>query len=187
MPPTFILDEAEHVVPALSAALGLDSIIPLGHSVGGAMAIATAARWPERCGGVVTVSAHGFMEDRIGAGILAARAEFDRPGQFDRLARYHGDKARWVLDTWVDTWTSPDVADWSLDGVLRSLRCPALVLHGDRDEYGSLEQPSRIAGLAGGGATKVILEGCGHFPHRKQPERLVEEVARFLAWLAVVQ
>jgi pimeloyl-ACP methyl ester carboxylesterase len=61
LPLTFIHDEAATVVPRLCEALGLDSIVPFGHSVGVAMAIATAARWPEWCAAVVTESAQTFV------------------------------------------------------------------------------------------------------------------------------
>lgn len=48
LPLTFIRDEAETVAPRLCEELGLHTIVPFGHRVGGAMAVATAARWPER-------------------------------------------------------------------------------------------------------------------------------------------
>jgi len=181
LPLTFIRDEAATVVPGLCDALGLDMIIPFGHSVGGGMAIATAAGWPERCAAVVTESAQSFVEDRTRAGLQAARVEFARPGQLERLARYHGEKARWVLDAWIETWLSPAFADWSLDEDLRNVRCPALALHGDQDEYGSPEHPGRIARLTQGPSKGVILEGLGHVPHREQPARVLAEVAKFLA------
>jgi pimeloyl-ACP methyl ester carboxylesterase len=180
LPLTFIRDEAATVVPRLCDALGLGAIIPFGHSVGGGMAIATAARWPERCAAVVTESAQSFVEDRTRAGLRAARVEFARPGQLERLGRYHGVKARWVLDAWIETWLSPDFADWRLDSDLREVRCPTLALHGDRDEYGSAEHPERIACLTQGPSTAVILAGCGHVPHREYPERILAEVTAFL-------
>lgn len=180
LPLTFIRDEGATGVPRLLEALGVDEIIAFGHSVGGGMAIATAARWPERCAAVVTESAQTYVEDRTRAGLLAARVEFARPGQLERLARYHGAKARWVLDAWIETWLSSAFADWSLDEDLRAVRCPALALHGDRDEYGSVEHPERIARLTQGPARAVILEGCGHVPHREQPARVLGEVKRFL-------
>ena len=181
LPLTFIRDEAEAVVPRLCDALGIDTFVPFGHSVGGGMAIATAARWPDRCVALVTESAQSFVEDRTRAGLEAARAEFGRPGQLERLARYHGAKARWVLDAWIETWLSPEFADWHLDDDLRRVRCPALALHGDQDEYGSPEHPGRIARLTQGPSTAVILDGCGHVPHREQPARVLAEVAAFLA------
>jgi len=181
LPLTFIRDEAATVVPRLREALGLDTLIPFGHSVGGGMAIVTAARWPQHCAAVVTESAQTFVEERTIAGLRAARVEFERPGQLERLARYHGAKARWVLDAWIETWLAPAFAGWCLDDDLRGVHCPTLAVHGDTDEYGSVQHPERIARLTQGPSRAVILEGCGHVPHREQPTRVLSEVTRFLA------
>ena len=178
---TFIRDEAATDVPRLSETLGLDTIVAFGHSVGGGMAVATAARWPECCAALITEAAQSFIEERTLAGLRAARVEFERPGQLERLERYHGAKARWVLDAWLETWLDPAFAGWRLDDDLQRVRCPTLALHGDQDEYGSVEHPARIAGLTQGPARAVILDGCGHVPHREQSMRVLSEVARFLA------
>ncbi len=180
LPLNFIRDEAVTVVPMLLAALGFDRIVPFGHSVGGAMAIVTAAHWSGRCTAVVAEASQSFVEDRTLSGIRTAQADFERPGQFERLVRYHGVKARWVLNSWIGTWFAPAFAGWCLDDDLRCVHCPVLALHGDRDEFGSLQHPARIARLADGEVRAVILDGCGHVPHREQPARVVEEVTRFL-------
>ncbi len=98
-----------------------------------------------------------------------------------RLARYHGDKARWVLGAWIDTWLAPGFAAWTLDADLARVDCPLLALHGDRDEYGSRCHPERIDARAAGPPEAVILEDCGHVPQREQPEAVLRAVARFLA------
>jgi pimeloyl-ACP methyl ester carboxylesterase len=181
LPPTFIRDEAVEVVPRLCEALELKQIVPFGHSVGGAMAIATAAHLSEVCTAVVTESAQSFVENRTLARIRDAQSDFQRPEQFERLSRYHGAKSRWVLDSWIETWLSPTFTAWRLDEYLRGVHCPALALHGDRDEYGSIEHAERITRLTQGTSRAVILDGCGHVPHREQMPRVLSEVARFLA------
>lgn len=181
LPLTFIDDEAVAAVPRLCDALELERIIPLGHSTGGSMAIATAARLSERCAAVLTESAMSFVEDRTHTGVRAAKAYFQQPEQLARLARYHGEKARWVLDAWIETWLSPAFVDWCLDDDLRRVHCPTLVLHGDRDEYASVQQPQRITRLTQGLSRAVILGHCGHVPHREQPTRVLSEITRFLA------
>ena len=177
--PDFIRAEAD-TVRHLAARLGLGRLILLGHSVGGGMAVCTAARWPDLCAALVTVSAQALIEPHTLAGIRAAREAFARPGQIERLARYHGDKARWVLDAWTETWLAPSRAGWTLDDDLRGVACPLLALHGDRDEFGSRRQPERIAALAAGPSDVVILEECGHVPHRERPDAVLAAVGRLL-------
>lgn len=98
----------------------------------------------------------------------------------ERLQRYHGDKAAWVLRAWVDTWLGADFADWSLDAVLPEVVCPMLSLHGEQDEFGSRAHPERFVAMAGGPAVMRMLPGCGHVPHREQGTVVLGEVLRFL-------
>ena len=179
LPPDFIRAEAE-TVRLVAERLGLGRPVLFGHSVGGGMAVGTAARWPALCAAVVTESAQALVEAHTLAGIREAREAFARPGQVERLTRYHGDKARWVLDAWIVTWLDPARAGWTLDDDLRRVTCPLLALHGDRDEFGSRAQPERIGALAAGPSEVVILEGCGHVPHRERPDAVLAALDRFL-------
>lgn len=181
LPLTFVDDEATAVVPRLREALGLERLVALGHSVGGAMAVATAARLGDACEALVTIAAQSFVEERTLDGVRAARAAFADPERVRRLERHHGDKARWVLDAWIETWLDPAFAGWNLDAALGDVRCPTLALHGDRDEYGSVEQATRIAREVRGPARVVILEECGHVPQREQSARVLAEIGRLLA------
>jgi len=176
----FIREEARHSLPALRTQLGIERMILFGHSVGGGMAVCAAAALPDSIEAVITESAQAFVEDRTVAGIREAEKGFQEPGQIERLAKYHGDKARWVLEAWTKTWLSPRFADWSLDEELRRLRRPILALHGDRDEYGSRLHPERIGGLPPGGGKVVIFEDCGHVPHREKPELVLRAVTPFI-------
>lgn len=176
----FVSEEAATFFPALRRALGLTTFSLFGHSVGGAMALAIAASEQEGCRAVITEAAQAFVEERTLEGIRAAKAEFDRPEQFARLTRWHGEKARWVLDAWAEVWLSPQFRSWSLDGQLPSVRCPVLAIHGDLDEYGSVEFARRIAGKVAGPAELAILEGCGHVPHRERRADVLRLVAAFL-------
>jgi pimeloyl-ACP methyl ester carboxylesterase len=177
----FVRAEAHAGLGPVRAALGIGRMIVFGHSVGGGMSVGAAAAFPGTVAAVVTESAQAFVEDRTTAGIREAKAGFQAPGQMDRLAKYHGDKAQWVLDAWTKSWLSPEFASWTLDDDLRRVRCPLLALHGDRDEYGSRLHPKRIAGLAGGAF--AILEDCGHVPHREMPERVLQAVGAFVQTL----
>jgi len=181
LPLDFIADEARTFFPMLRQALGIERFIAFGHSVGGGMASACAARHGQDCVALISESAQAFVEARTLQGIAQAKAGFQQEGQLQRLARYHGDKAQWVLDAWTETWLGEAFADWTLERSAGPITCPTLVLHGDLDEYGSLAQPARLAALAGAQGRVVILGGCHHVPHREEPQRVLDEVAGFLA------
>jgi pimeloyl-ACP methyl ester carboxylesterase len=153
----FIREEAEVCFPALRRALGMPRLVLFGHSVGGAMALVIAALHGEACVAVITEAAQAFVEPRTVAGIRSAKAEFDDPAQFARLARWHGEKARWVLDAWTETWLAPEFQSWSLDAYLGEVTCPVLAIHGDSDDYGSLEFPRRIVRGVAGRAELAVL------------------------------
>lgn len=181
---SFIPDEARHGFRSLHDELGLEGFIAFGHSVGGAMALVCAATWPD-CRALITESAQTFGEDRTLEGIREARENFRDPAQVARLAKYHGDKSAWVLGAWIDNWLSPEFQAWNLDREIPQVRCPVLAIHGDTDEYGTTIHAKRIAGGVAGPSTLVILEGCGHVPHREQPEAIVDRIRDWLATLAV--
>ena len=183
--PDFMMQEARTSVPALRAQLGLERLVPFGHSVGGAMAVATGAAFPEAVAAVVTESAQAFVEDLTVSGLREAQAQFADPRQLERLARYHGEKARWVLDAWLGTWLAPSFSTWNLDSLAAQLRCPLLAMHGSRDEYGSAAQAERIVAHAGGPAVTTLFDGAGHVPHRERPEVVLKSVTRFLTALGL--
>lgn len=179
----FILEEAQTYFPAVAAKLELDAYILFGHSVGGAMALCIAAHQPERCRAVITEAAQAFVEARTLEGIQAAQQGFEDPAQFARLTRWHGTKARWVLEAWTGVWLSPAFRDWTLEPCLSRVRCPVLAIHGDADEYGSVAFPERIVAGVQGPAHLELMQGCGHVPHREQEPLVLGLVRSFLEHL----
>ena len=179
----FIASEAEGDFATVLRALGIPRFIVFGHSVGGGMAVNCAAHHGAACVALITESAQAFVEDRTVEGLEDARALFKDPGQVDRLKRYHGDKARWVLDAWIESWLAPAFATWSLRPVLPQVDCPALVIHGVDDEYGSPVHPALIAELSGGLARLELMADTRHVPHREREADVVAMVRAFLETL----
>jgi len=178
--PTFVEDEAAHGFACVLQHLGIERFVVLGHSVGGSMAVHCAARYPEACQAMITMSAVTFVEQRTLTGIRQARAGFAAPTQRERLRRYHGERSDWVLSAWIDTWLAPDFATWTLAHALPAVGCPSLAIHGDDDEFGSERHPQLIADHASGQVEQALLSGVGHVPHREQPELVLERIERFL-------
>ena len=176
----FVAEEATRYFPQLRQQLGLTRFVAMGHSVGGGMAIHCAALYADACEALVTESAQVFAEDKTLASIREARTQFRDPGQVQRLARYHGTKARWVLDAWTENWLDPGFATWSLVDVLPHIACPVLALHGERDEYGSLRHPTLIGERVAGASRVEILPDAGHVPHREQEHRVLGLLQQFV-------
>lgn len=176
----FIRTEASAVVPLIRTALGVDRFVACGHSVGGGIAVETAAHFAESCAALVTMGAQAWVDERIMAGIREAKAGLATADGLSRLQRYHGDKARWVVDAWTETWLADWFRAWTLDQALARIRCPVLAIHGADDEYGSTDHARHIAGAAG---QTTIMPGVGHLPHREAEAQAVEIIGAFLAGL----
>ncbi len=176
----FVVTEWSGGLSAALAALNVDDFILFGHSVGGDMSVIAAAML-SRCKALITESAQAFAEDITLDGVRRARTLFADPAQIRRLQKYHGEKASWVVSSWIDSWLSPAFADWTLAPWLPKVTCPVLALHGDADEYGSRKHPDMIGTLAAGPSKVHIVADCGHVPHREQQRAVLEAVGHFLA------
>lgn len=180
LPLTFVQDEATSTFKTVIDHLRVDRFVAFGHSVGGGMAIEIAGQFPRACEALITESAQAFVEERTREGIRQAQRNFALPGQLDRLRKYHGDKAEWVLNAWIDTWLSPQFANWSIEQTAGKILCPLLAVHGQNDEYGSIIHPTRIAMQSKGESTVEIVPECGHVPHREHPATVLDLVSGFL-------
>lgn len=179
--PNFVADEAETYFPAVREQLDFKRFIAFGHSVGGGMAINCAGKFSDACDALITESAQAFAEDRTLQGILEAKELFKQDDQITRLKKYHGDKARWVVDAWTETWLHPGRAAWSLEDVLPRVTCPLLAIHGIHDEYGSVRHPEMIVALSSGPSRCEIIAETYHVPHREHEQDIVELVTGFIA------
>jgi len=179
----FMHRQAHEVLPAFLAAVGVGPAAAppwlFGHSDGASIALLYAARFPDRVAGLVALAPHVFVEPVGLASIEAARQTYQTTDLRERLARYHRDvdSAFWG---WNDIWLHPPFRNWNIEDELVTLRAPVLAVQGHDDEYGTLAQVEGVA-QAVPGTRVIVLDDCGHSPHKDQPARLVEEVARFFA------
>ena len=179
-PLDFIEKEAAVVFPVLLRHLGINKFIAFGHSVGGAIAVHCAGSFQSSCIALITESTQAFVEERTRAGILEEKRQFERTSKFERLKKYHGEKAASVFEAWTGTWLSPAFSTWSLKDVLPQVECPVLAIHGMQDEYGTIAHPEMIGGMVTGQAMMNIIPDCRHLPHREQERNVLETVTKFL-------
>jgi len=178
----FMHRQAHELLPALLDELQVDRDRHppwlLGHSDGGSIALLHAARFPQRVAGVIAIAPHLFVEEVSIASIQQARHHYERTDLRQRLSRYHDDpdSAFWG---WNDIWLHPPFAHWNIEADITAITCPLLVMQGIDDEYGTLRQIQAIAQRVPH-TVLVELPHCGHSPHRDQPERVIDEVTRFV-------
>jgi pimeloyl-ACP methyl ester carboxylesterase len=178
---SYLHREAEMVLPELLTRLQIDQALLIGHSDGGSIALLAAAACPAKVAGIVTEAAHVFVESITRQGIREALASYEPRGLEKRLARYHGDRTRGLFGAWADTWLSSAFRDWNIEDCLGRIRCPALVIQGLEDQYGSPRQVEAIVAGIGPQATPLLIPGCGHRPHREAPGRVRAAIAKFVA------
>lgn len=152
--------------------------ILIGHSDGGSIALLHAAQRPANLRGIVTEAAHVFVETVTLDGIRVAEQAYT-DGKLRGLSRYHGDKTEQIFRAWSDTWLTPDFATWDIEEVLPSIACPALILQGIDDQYGTHRQVDAI--VAGIPAARMqLIEQCGHTPHQEQAEAVLALMRAFI-------
>ena len=178
-PVDFMHAQAEGVLPALFARLGLDDPPWLfGHSDGASIALLYAAAHPDGVAGLVVVAPHVFVEDVSVASIEQARVAYAGTDLKHRLARYHDDPDS-AFHGWNDVWLDPAFRSWNIESCLARIRCPVLAVQGEDDVYGTMAQVDEIARLVPQ-ARLLKLPACGHSPHRDQPKALTDAVVAFL-------
>lgn len=174
----YMHDEALAVLPRLLDACGIERPILLGHSDGGSIALIHAAAANRPVAGLALMAPHVIVEDVSIASIAAAKVAWRATDLRARLARYHDD-ADCAFAGWNDIWLHPDFRAWSIEALVREVRCPILAIQGEDDEYGTMDQIERIARLAPD-VELVRLADCRHSPHRDQPEAVLEALVRFV-------
>jgi pimeloyl-ACP methyl ester carboxylesterase len=180
--PRYMHDEGEIVLPALLDALGIDRPILFGHSDGASIAIVFAGRFPERLRGLIVEAPHVFIEASNLESIAAAGRAFESTDLKARLARYHDDPES-AFRGWNDAWLDPAFRDWTLEPYLPAIACPMLMIQGTDDEYGTTAQLDAIKARVPQ-AQSLLLDHCGHSPHRDRPDAVLEASAAFIQALS---
>jgi pimeloyl-ACP methyl ester carboxylesterase len=177
--PGYLEDEADMLMRVLEAC-GVSQAVLFGHSDGGSIALVAAARRPDVVAAVVTEGAHVFVEELTLAGIRDARSALRTTDLRERLHRHHGERTDAVISAWIDTWLSPEFRDWNIERFLPRAACPALVIQGERDEFGTIAQVDAIAAGSGGPVTALVIPGIGHTPHREATADVLDASATFI-------
>jgi pimeloyl-ACP methyl ester carboxylesterase len=175
-PVRYMHDEAESL-PGILRDAGVNDPILVGHSDGASIAIIYAGSGhPARA--LVLEAPHVFTEESGLASIARMRELYATTDLRQKLARWHADVDA-AFRGWNDAWLHPDFRKWNLEEFLPRIPAPILIIQGKDDEYGTVKQIEAIERQAPN-VRSVLLEKCGHSPHRDQPEKTLEAMAAFI-------
>jgi pimeloyl-ACP methyl ester carboxylesterase len=174
--PDFMHLEAFYLLPELLRAMNINSSPWLfGHSDGGSIALLYASRF--NVAGLIVLAPHTFVEELTLSSIEKAGQAYVNTNLRTRLSRYHADVDS-TFWGWNQIWLNPEFRHWSIEEDIRTVTCPVLAVQGLDDEYGSMRQIKNIAKNTP--KTQLLeLRGCGHSPHRDQPDALVKACLEF--------
>ncbi len=177
--PDYLHHESWQVLPELLAQIGVEKPVLLGHSDGASIALLYASHCPVSA--CIAMAPHVIVEDISVSAIQLAKTAFEHGDLRQRLARFHADvdTAFWQ---WNDIWLSPAFRPFDIRSICHAITDPVLALQGRQDAYGTLQQINDIQ--TQGRIERVVIEDCGHTPHRDQPERALALVVDFLANLS---
>jgi pimeloyl-ACP methyl ester carboxylesterase len=176
--PRFMHEEALDVLPRLLDQLSIDNPLLVGHSDGASIALIHAALSGRPVRGLVCMAPHVFVEPVCVESIAKIRETYRTTDLRDRLARYHARVDDAFLG-WADIWLEPGFQAWSIENVMDRIDEPMLLIQGRDDEYGTLAQLDRIEARVQGPTSRLVLDNCGHSPHRDQEAAVIEAIAAF--------
>jgi pimeloyl-ACP methyl ester carboxylesterase len=177
-PVTYMHEEATTILPAVLDAAGVGKCILLGHSDGASIAaIYAGSRQDFRVRALVLMAPHFFVEDMNIRKIADVKREYEAGGLRRRLARYHQH-----VDAAFYGWNGPWLAfkDWRIEAEVAHIRVPILILQGADDPYGTAAQIALAQDVAYCPVEPLMLDHCGHAPHRDRPDVTLDAIAEFV-------
>jgi 3-oxoadipate enol-lactonase len=193
---TLSIDTMTDDLVALLDALGITEKVALaGTAVGGAIALHTAFRHPDRVAAVIVSSPATSIPAENRAAVLGRIDAMERDGMrsaFDAtatnsyppelrtdMARYEGFKARWLAnDATSYAAIYRMLVHMDLADELPRITCPALVIGGKFDRGRPPARVEPIAKAIPGAHYKVLP--VGHYAGLQKPEIMAREIGEFL-------
>jgi pimeloyl-ACP methyl ester carboxylesterase len=153
------------------------NFVLVGSSDGASIALLYAAKYQD-CRAVISIAGHAKVEEATTTGIRNTLKNSEKI--ILQLEKYHSDKTVLLFQNWHNCWLSKSFNNWNIEKKLIKIKCPSLILQGEKDEYATQEHCTEIAKKIGTTAMSIIVENCGHFPHKENPSLISQTIYSFL-------
>jgi len=175
----YLEKEAVNILPKVLGEFGINATILVGHSDGATIALIHEAKF-NRSEALISISGHIMVENITREGVAHTAPTLLNGGQLAKLKSYHGDKAEKLVDSWADIWLSKNFEHWNISASLDLIKCPVFIVQGTDDEYATTDHAYLIEKSIGEDAKTVLIEKCGHFPHKEYPEEVMLHIESFI-------
>ena len=130
--------------------------------------------------GIITEAAHLFCEEITINSIRKAKIEYDNGSLRSGLMKHHGDNTDCAFRGWNDVWLHPEFINWNIEEYLPDIKVPILAIQGKDDKYGTMAQIDSIINNTGENTRSVIINDCGHSPHKDQEDAVFNVMHDFI-------
>jgi pimeloyl-ACP methyl ester carboxylesterase len=174
----FLHKDAQETI-ALMQSLGIENACFLGHSDGGSIALIIANRNPSFVRKLIVVAAHIYVEPKMAKGLIKIQRASKLHPLKTVLEQEHGARHQALVKAWLNCWGEHGLDTLDLKDELKGVRCPTLVIQGEKDEHATPKHAEDIAqGISD--AELWIVPGVGHMPPHEVPEEFNQRIIQFL-------
>ncbi len=179
-PVDYLRREAFDVVPKVLEKIGFERGILLGHSDGGSIAAIYAGSVQDhRVRGLALIEPHFFVEEINLRAIREITEDYKTTDLGKRLGRHHNN-ADDTFYGWSGFWLDPRFKSFDMREELQHIRVPILIVKGEHDPYGSIEQIRVAEHECYCPVESIVIQNARHAPHHEQPEQTLETIASFI-------
>lgn len=175
----FYMEDEADMLNAILSELSIENPIIFGHSDGGSIALIFAGKY-QKAKAIITVGAHIFVEEITLEGIRVAEQAYKTTNLKEKLEKYHGDNTEALFHAWTDTWQNESFRNWNIEHFLPGIVCPALIIQGEEDEFGTLKQVERTVAQISGRAEAFVIPNAKHTPHKEVPDVVLDKCVDFI-------
>ncbi|MGB3464187.1 MAG: alpha/beta hydrolase [Cyclobacteriaceae bacterium] len=175
----YMADEAD-LLHVLLKKLAIGKCILFGHSDGATIALLAAAKYPDIVQGLIISGPHIYVEPITQKGVAETYQAYYATDMKQRLEKYHGERTDALVNIWADIWLSESFSTWNIKREISSIACPMLIIQGEEDEFGTLQQVYDIVNLVDGKCDILIIPDAGHTPYRAHGSFILDNSITFL-------
>ena len=146
---------------------------------GATIALIAAAKSSIDAQALVLIAPHVIVEDVSVRGIETSVRAYEADDLRTKLAVHHAhvDGMFW---RWADVWRSARFRAWTIVPLLSDISCPVLIVQGEDDRYGTLQQVELIEEHVGGLVDSLVLPNCGHAPQIDHADTVLGSIVGFV-------